>query len=152
MYLEYDEGVELFAAKLAGLVPAGAVIAVDELTGAMRRNQHRLFADGPRATRARIVPAAKAVKTPDEVACMRRALRITEQAMADVQRALAPGVRQMDLSRPVPPPRVRTRRRGQPARPDLAGDADQPGGRLPWTIHGDLALPAADHRARAGPG
>ena len=29
---------------------------------------------------------------------MRRALRITEEAIADVERAVAPGVRQVDLS------------------------------------------------------
>ncbi len=37
LYLEFDEGVEHFAKVLAGLVPPGATVAVDELTGAMRR-------------------------------------------------------------------------------------------------------------------
>ena len=37
LYLEFDEGVEHFAKVLAELVPAGATVAVDELTGAMRR-------------------------------------------------------------------------------------------------------------------
>jgi Xaa-Pro aminopeptidase len=139
VYLEYDEGAELFAAQLAELVPSGAVIAVDELTGAMRRIQHRLFPGGL-VDAGRIVSAAKAVKTADEIACMRRALRITEEAIADVERALAPGVRQVDLS-------GRFVRRAF----ELGATANvldpiwqvMPPSRAEgvWTIHGDLALP-----------
>ena len=47
LYLEFDEGVEHFAKVLAGLVPPGATVAVDELTGAMRRAAGRLFPAGP---------------------------------------------------------------------------------------------------------
>jgi Xaa-Pro aminopeptidase len=139
VYLEYDEGAELFAAQLADLVPSGAVIAVDELTGAMRRIQHRLFPGGL-VDAGRVVSAAKAVKTADEIACMRRALRITEEAIADVERALAPGVRQVDLS-------GRFVRRAF----ELGATANvldpiwqvMPPSRAEgvWTIHGDLALP-----------
>jgi len=139
VYLEYDEGAELFAGQLAELVPAGAVIAVDELTGAMRRIQHRLFPGGL-VDAGRIVSAAKAVKTADELACMRRALRITEEAIADVERAVAPGVRQVDLS-------GRFVRRAF----ELGATANvldpiwqvMPASRAEgvWTIHGDLALP-----------
>src|ERR1700759_3300652 len=42
VYLEFDEGVENFARVLEGLIPAAAVIAVDELTGAMRGGQPRV--------------------------------------------------------------------------------------------------------------
>ena len=139
VYLEYDEGAELFAGQLAELVPAGAVIAVDELTGAMRRIQHRLFPGGL-VDAGRIVSAAKATKTADELACMRRALRITEEAIADVERAVAPGVRQVDLS-------GRFVRRAF----ELGATANvldpiwqvMPPSRAEgvWTIHGDLALP-----------
>lgn len=139
VYLEYDEGAELFAAQLAELVPSGAVIAVDELTGAMRRIQHRLFPGGL-VDAGRVVSAAKAVKTADEVACMLRALRITEEAIADVERAVAPGVRQVDLS-------GRFVRRAF----ELGATANvldpiwqiMPPSRAEgvWTIHGDLALP-----------
>jgi Xaa-Pro dipeptidase len=139
VYLEYDEGAELFAAQLAELVPSGAVIAVDELTGAMRRIQHRLFPGGL-VDAGRVVSAAKAVKTADELACMRRALRITEEAIADVERAVAPGVRQVDLS-------GRFVRRAF----ELGATANvldpiwqvMPPSRAEgvWTIHGDLALP-----------
>ena len=139
VYLEYDEGAELFAAQLAELVPAGAVIAVDELTGAMRRLQHRLFPIGL-VDAGRIVSAAKETKTADELACLRRALRITEEAIADVERAVAPGVRQVDLS-------GRFVRRAF----ELGATANvldpiwqvMPPSRAEgvWTIHGDLALP-----------
>ncbi|MGH3208223.1 MAG: M24 family metallopeptidase [Trebonia sp.] len=139
VYLEYDEGAELFARQLAELVPAGAVIAVDELTGAMRRIQHRLFPGGL-VDAGRIVSAAKTIKTADELACMRRALRITEEAIAEVERAVAPGVRQVDLS-------GRFVRRAF----ELGATANvldpiwqvMPPSRAEgvWTIHGDLALP-----------
>jgi Xaa-Pro dipeptidase len=98
LYLEFDEGVEHFAKVLTELVPAGASVAVDELTGAMRRAQSRLFPAGPPSDAAQVVGPAKLVKTPDQVSCVRNACRITEEAMADVQKALAPGVRQIDLS------------------------------------------------------
>ena len=98
LYLEFDEGVEHFAKVLADLVPAGATVAVDELTGAMRRAQARLFPSGPPSDAAQVVGPSKLVKTPDQISCVRNACRITEEAMVDVQKALAPGVRQVDLS------------------------------------------------------
>jgi Xaa-Pro aminopeptidase len=144
VYLEYDEGVELFAAQLAELAPAGATVAVDELTGAMRRGQRRLFPGGPDSgwpgDATRVIAAAKAAKTPDELACMRRALRITEEAMADVQRSLAPGVRQIDLSG-----RFVRRVFELGATATLLDPMWQimPPSRAEgvWTTHGDLAIP-----------
>ncbi len=97
VYLEFDHGVEHFARVLAELIPPGATIAVDELTGAMRRSAATLFPSGPPQEAAIVVGAAQLIKTRDEVSCLRRAARITEAAMADVQKALAPGVRQIDL-------------------------------------------------------
>src|SRR5271156_2741869 len=46
-YLELDEGVEQFGRVIAGLIPAGARVAVDEMTGAMRRAADRIFSGGP---------------------------------------------------------------------------------------------------------
>src|ERR1700736_4608205 len=83
---------------VADLIPSGATVAVDELTGAMRLASDRLFPAGPPSDAAPVVGAAKLVKTPDQIACIRRACRITEEAMVGVQKALAPGVRQIDLS------------------------------------------------------
>ncbi|WP_442009569.1 M24 family metallopeptidase [Mycobacterium sp. 2YAF39] len=98
LYLEFDEGVDYFAKVLAGLVPPGASIAVDELTGAMRRAAGRLFPAGPPTDAALVVGPAKLVKTVDQIAAVRSACRITEQALVDVQPSVAPGVSQMDLS------------------------------------------------------
>lgn len=96
VYLEFDEGVEKFAAVLAGLAPPKAVFAVDELTGAMRRNQ--LFPGNPPADGSTLIAMAKMIKTPDEMSCLRMASRITAEAMVDIDAAVAPGVRQTDLS------------------------------------------------------
>jgi Xaa-Pro aminopeptidase len=140
VYLEFDEGVENFAGLLEDLVPAGAVLAVDELTGAMRRAQPRLFRSGRPADAAQIISAAKIIKTPDELACIRTACRITDEAMVDVQAALAPGIRQIELS-------AGFMRRAfelgamasmlepiwQVMPPSKAAGV--------WTTHGDLALP-----------
>ena len=98
VYLEFDEGVADFAKTLAGLVPAGATVAADELTGAMRRAGSALFPGGAPVDAAPVVGAAKLVKTVDQISCLRRATQITEQAVAEIQKSLAPGVRQIDLS------------------------------------------------------
>jgi Xaa-Pro dipeptidase len=98
LYLEFDEGVEHFASVLAGLLAPGASIAVDELTGAMRRAAGRLFPAGPPTDAALVVGPAKLVKTVDQISAVRRACRITEQALVDVQPSVAPGVSQLDLS------------------------------------------------------
>jgi Xaa-Pro aminopeptidase len=140
VYLEFDEGAENFARVVQDLVPAGAVVAVDEITGAMRRAQSRLFRAGAPADAAQIVGVAKVIKTPDELACIRIACRITDEAMVDVQAALAPGIRQIDLSAGF---MRRAFELGATASmlepiwqvmPESKADGV-------WTIHGDLALP-----------
>jgi len=98
VYLEFDEGVRNFGRLLGDLAPRGTTVAVDELTGAMRRAQDGLFPGAAPADAAVIVSAAKSVKTIDEIACIRRAAKITDEAMVDVHAALAPGIRQIDLS------------------------------------------------------
>ena len=98
VYLEFDEGVQNFARVLADLIRAGSVIAVDECTGAMSRGAKPLFPNGAPVDAAAIVSAAKLIKTPDELACIRAAVRITDEAMVEVHKALAPGIRQIDLS------------------------------------------------------
>jgi Xaa-Pro dipeptidase len=140
LYLEFDEGVEHFAGVLADLIPAGATFAVDELTGAMRRAGSRLFPGGLPIDAATVLGTAKLVKTPDQIASIRRACRITEEAMADVQKGLVPGVRGNDLSAAFV---RRAFELGATANmleaiwqvmPDTKADGV-------WTTHGDLALP-----------
>jgi Xaa-Pro dipeptidase len=98
VYLDFDEGVQLFAAQLGALVPGGATIAMDEWTNALRREQTILFAPDPPKDAGRVISMSKASKTPDELSAMREGLRITELAIADVQAKIAPGVRQTDLT------------------------------------------------------
>src|SRR5258705_2835654 len=97
LYLEFDEGVEHFAKVLADLVPSGATVAVDEMTGAMR-SAAGLLPGGAPSDAALVVGPAKLVKTLDQISCIRKACRITEEAVVEVQKSLVPGVRQIDLS------------------------------------------------------
>ena len=98
------------------------------------------FASGRRGRRVTSSAPPGSIKTPDELATIRHALWITEQAMAEVQSQLAPGKRQTDLTalflRRVfelgaeanildPIWQVMPRRRSE----------------LPWTVHGDIACP-----------
>jgi Xaa-Pro aminopeptidase len=140
VYLEFDYGVADFARRVAELIPPKANIAVDELTGAMRRSAATLFPSGAPSDAAVVVGAAQIVKTRDEVACIRRASRITERAMADVQRALTPGVRQIDLSATLV---RRAFELGATANMLEAIWQVMPASREAgvWTTHGDLALP-----------
>jgi Xaa-Pro dipeptidase len=139
-YLEFDRGVEHFARELAGLIPPGAHVAVDELTGAMRRAAPKLFPAGPPTDAAIVVGAAQLVKTPDELSCLRKASRITEEAIVDVQQALEPGVRQIDLSATLV---RRAFELGATTNMLEAIWQVMPISREAgvWTTHGDLALP-----------
>jgi Xaa-Pro dipeptidase len=140
LYLEFDEGVDHFARVIADLIPAGATVAVDELTGAMRRAAGKLFPGGAPSDAAPVVGAAKLVKTRDQIACIRKACRITEEAAVDVQKALAPGVRQIDLSAQFV---RRAFELGATANMLEAIWQVMPATRAEgtWTTHGDLALP-----------
>ena len=140
VYLDVDEGAEAFAGILRDLAPDAERVAVDELTGSMQRAEARLFPAGAPASADDVIGTAKLTKTPDELGFLRIALRITEEAIASVQEALAPGVRQIDLT-------ARFLHRvfdlGADANildpiwqvmPDRLADG-------PWTTHGDIACP-----------
>ena len=140
VYLEFDEGVANFARVLADLIPAGAVTAVDEFTGAMSRAAKQLFPNGAPVDAAAVVSAAKAVKTPDELSCMRTAIRITDEAMVEVQKRLAPGVRQTDLSASFLRQAFELGATASMLEPiwQVMPPSKAEG---VWTTHGDLALP-----------
>jgi Xaa-Pro aminopeptidase len=140
IYLEFDEGVSDFARQLSDLIPAGAVIAVDECTGAMSRAAKSLFPNGSPADASAIVSSAKVVKTPDELACIRTAVRITDEAMVDVDKALAPGVRQIDLSASFLRRAFELGAMASMLEPiwQVMPPSKAEG---VWTTHGDLALP-----------
>jgi Xaa-Pro aminopeptidase len=140
LFLEFDEGVQHFARILAELIPAGATVGVDELTGAMRRTADRLFPGGFPEDAAPVVGAAKLVKTADQIACIRRACRITDEAALDVQKALAPGVRQIDLSAEFVRRAFELGATASMLEPIWqVMPATKAEGT--WTTHGDLALP-----------
>lgn len=139
-YLDIDEGVAAFARTLAELVPSGATVAIDELTGAMHRDRELLFADWPPRGASEVMSTARLTKTIDEQACLRRAMWISEQAMAEIQAELVPGARQTDLTATY---LHRVFELGAEANvldpiwqvmPNSQAD-------LPWTTHGDLACP-----------
>lgn len=87
-----------------------------------------------------VLGPAKLCKTADELACIRAAQHINEQAMLDVQPLLRAGVRQTDLT-------ARFLRRIV----ELGADSNgidpiwqvMPRSKAegPWTVHGDLAFP-----------
>jgi Xaa-Pro aminopeptidase len=139
-YLDAEEGVSLFAGMLADLLPPRATLAVDEVTGAMHHDRRLVFADWPPRAASEVMGAARSIKTRDELADLRHALWITEQAMADVQARLAPGERQTDLTATF---LHRVFELGAEANvldpiwqvmPERQAD-------LPWTVHGDIACP-----------
>ena len=99
LYLEFDEGVEHFAQVLAELVPAGATVAVDELTGAMRRAADRLFPGGPPSDAAPVVGRRQAGEDTGPDLLHPQGLPHHRSRRSSTCRSrLAPGVRQIDLS------------------------------------------------------
>ncbi len=139
-YLDFDEGVDAFATVLHELLVSNATVGVDDVTGAMHGDPQRLFSQWPPRRASDVMGAARVVKTPDELSCMRHAMWITEQAMSEVEEALVPGARQTDLTA-IFLHRVF----------DLGAEANvldpiwqvmpQRQDELPWTVHGDIACP-----------
>jgi Xaa-Pro dipeptidase len=140
VYLEFDEGVQNFARVLADLIAPGAAVAVDECTGAMSRAGKLLFPNGVPSDAASIVSAAKAIKTPDELSCMHTAIRITDEAMVEVHKRLAPGIRQIDLSASFLRQAFELGATASMLEPiwQVMPPSKAEG---VWTTHGDLALP-----------
>jgi Xaa-Pro dipeptidase len=133
---ELDDGIEAMGSALAELLPAGGRVGVDEQTHPMRR----ALTGYDWCDAGTVMSPAKLAKTPDELACIHIAQRISELAMQDAQAALRPGVRQSDLSA------VYLRRIFElgasasgidPIWQVMAPTRDA----NPWTLHGDLAYP-----------
>ncbi len=106
----------------------------------MSRAPERSVSHGFPVDAAAVISAAKVIKTPDELACIRTAVRITDEAMVEVHQALAPGIRQIDLSA-----RFVRRAFELGAMTSMLEPIWQvmPHSRAEgvWTTHGDLALP-----------
>lgn len=139
-YLDVDEGVAGFARALAELVPSTATIAVDDITGAMHRDREQLFAEWPPRAASEVMGAVRVTKTLDELAVLRHALWITEQAMSDVQARLEPGERQTDLTATF---LHRVFELGAEANvlDPIWQVMPKTQAELPWTVHGDIACP-----------
>jgi Xaa-Pro dipeptidase len=140
VYPEFDEGAKHFGRVLAELVPDEGRVAIDELPGSMRRSYELFFPGGLPASADDVIGTAKVIKTPDELGLLRTALHITEQAIAPVQAALAPGMRQTELTA-----------RFLAAAFEYGAEANilDPIWQVmpacladgPWTTHGDIACP-----------
>ena len=94
LFPDLDDGIELFAAAIADHFAPGARIGIDHQTHAVLR----ALPDVEWTDAADLVSPAKLLKTPDEVACIRNAQLLNEQAMVDARELLRPGTRQIDLS------------------------------------------------------
>lgn len=136
VFPDIDDGAALLAAALAEHVPPGSRVGCDDLTHALRSH----LGDWELVSAAPVLGGAKLVKTADELACIRGAQSINEQAMADVTALLRPGVRQSDLT-------ARFLRRVH----ELGATANgidpiwqaMPTSLAagPWTTHGEVAFP-----------
>lgn len=136
LFPDLDDGIEQFAGALGDHLGPGARIGIDHQTHALLRAMPGVdWIDA-----ADVVSAAKLIKTPDEVACIRNAQLLNELAMVDALKILRPGVRQIDLSA------VFLRRIFELG---ASGNGIDPiwqvmaatRARGPWTLHGDLAYP-----------
>jgi Xaa-Pro aminopeptidase len=138
LFPDLDDGIGDFATALGAFFPTGARLAVDELTYPMQRAlAHFTWTDA-----SSVLGAAKILKTPDEVAAIREAQRITELAMDATLATLRPGVRQTDLSGTF------LRRIFELGATSNAIDPiwqvmAPTRAANPWTLHGDLAYPTS---------
>jgi Xaa-Pro dipeptidase len=80
-------------AVLVDALPAGTIV-LDEFTTPL----HAALKGRDILSAAAVLSAIKLIKTPDELECIRRAQSINEQAMLDVEKLVAPGVRDTELS------------------------------------------------------
>jgi Xaa-Pro dipeptidase len=136
LFPDLDDGIGQFARALADHFGHGVRIGIDHQTHPILRALPGVdWVDA-----ADVVSAAKLIKTPDEVACIRNAQLLNELAMVDALRILRPGVRQIDLTAAF---LRRVFELGASANSiDPIWQVMAPTRELgPWTLHGDLAYP-----------
>ncbi len=99
LLLEFPEGVEELVRGIHEVAPGARRIGFDEYTSPMLAGALPRLLEGIELGDATLATgAARIVKTPDEIECIRRSQQINEVAMRDVEAALRPGVRQNELS------------------------------------------------------
>jgi Xaa-Pro dipeptidase len=96
--LEEPEDMPTLARALRDAVPGLRRLGIDEFTGPMLQDLGRLLPGVELADAGLVTGPARLVKSQDEIACIRHAQRINEQAMLDVEAMLRPGIRQTELS------------------------------------------------------
>jgi Xaa-Pro dipeptidase len=99
LYPDLEEGVSAMAKALRDVAAArlSEGLAIDEYTAAMYTGLPQLLAGVRIADAAPMLHAVRLCKSADEIECIRRAQRINELAMYDVQARARPGVRQSEL-------------------------------------------------------
>lgn len=133
---DLDDGAAALAAELRALFAGDVSLGCDEVPHALAR----ALGDIRLVPAAGVLGPAKLCKTADELACIRQAQHLNEQAMLDVAPLLRPGVTQTDLS-------ARFLRRVTELGAEVNGIDPiwqvMPRSRAegPWTVHGDLAFP-----------
>lgn len=133
---DLDEGAAALAGLLRELFTGGARLGCDEVPHPLGR----ALGGFELVPASNVMGLAKLRKTVDELACIRAAQHINEQAMLDVQPLLRPGVTQTDLS-------ARFLRRVVELGAEQNGIDPiwqvMPRSRAegPWTVHGDVAFP-----------
>jgi Xaa-Pro aminopeptidase len=136
LFPDLDDGIEQFAKAVADHFGPGTRIGIDHQTHALLR----VLPNVDWVDAADVVSAAKLIKTPDEVACIRNAQLLNELAMVDARTLLRPGVRQIDLSAVFLRRIFELGASGNGIDPiwQVMAPAREHG---PWTLHGDLAYP-----------
>jgi Xaa-Pro dipeptidase len=141
-HVECARGVCDLAARVRGLLGARirGPLGVDEATAAMHVALPALLPEAEIVDAQPVVGAARLVKTPDEVACIRRAQAINDRAMVDVQAALRPGVTPCELSAVFLAAICRLGAAGNLVDPIWQA---MPARRaeLPFTVNGEIAFP-----------
>ena len=97
--LEVEAGAATLVAFVSEHVRAGGRVLLDEWTMPLRRAWASHLPDVAVDDAAvNLMGELKLIKTGDELACIRAAQHLNEQAMLDVYAALRPGLRQCELS------------------------------------------------------
>jgi Xaa-Pro dipeptidase len=136
VFPDLDGAAERVGRLVGRLLAAGARVAVDEIPHPMAAALREYRVTGAAAP----LGAARAVKTPDELACIRTAQRINESAMLQVEPMAVPGVAQYELTAAF------NRLVIEQGAGSIALDPiwqPMPARRVdgPWTVHGDVAFP-----------
>jgi Xaa-Pro aminopeptidase len=133
---DLEDGAAALAAELRKLFAGDAVLGCDEVPHPLARALSGIRLHPA----AGVLGPAKLRKTPDELACIRRAQHVNEQAMLDVQPLLRPGVTQTDLSAGFLRRVIELGAESNgidpiwQAMPRSLADG-------PWTVHGDIPFP-----------